>query len=85
MGLYADKVRQPIVQQAKEKYWEKEQIAGVPLVFAIADFSSPGSMIHTRSALERYLYGYSFDAARDEQGRAVAQPIKIIEHRWGTR
>jgi len=75
----------PLFSKLRKKYWEKEQIAGVPLVFAIADFSSPGSMIHTRSALERYLYGYSFDAARDEQGRAVAQPIKIIEHRWGDK
>lgn len=75
----------PLFSKLRKKYWEKEQIAGVPLVFAIADFSSPGSMIHTRSALERYLYGYSFDAARDEQGRTVAQPIKIIEHRWGDK
>lgn len=75
----------PLFSKLRKKYWEKEQIAGVPLVFAIADFSSPGSMIHTRSALERYLYGYSFDTARDEQGKAVAKPVKIIEHRWGEK
>lgn len=75
----------PLFSKLRKKYWEKEQIAGVPLVFAIADFSSPGSMIYTRSALERYLYGYSFDAVRDEQGRAMAKPTKITEHRWGDK
>lgn len=75
----------PLFSKLRNKYWDKKQIAGMPLVFAIADFSSPGSMIHTRPALERYLYGYSFDAVRDEQGRTVAEPVKIIEHRWGDK
>lgn len=74
-----------LFSKLKKKYWEKEQIADFPLVFAIADFSAPGSMIYTRSALERYLYGYSYDAARDEQGKAVAKPTKIIEHCWGDK
>lgn len=74
-----------LFSKLRKKYWEKEQIAGVPLVFAIADFSSPGSMIHTQSALGRYLYGYTFDAARDEQRKAVVKPTKIIEHRWGNK
>lgn len=75
----------PLFSKLRKKYWEKQQISGVPLVFAIADFSSPGSLIHTQSALERYLYGYSFDAARDEQGRDEVRPKKIIEHRWGDK
>ncbi|PLW78499.1 hypothetical protein [Cohaesibacter celericrescens] len=72
----------PLFSKLRKKYWEQKQIAGMPLVFAIADFSSPGSMIYTRSALERYLYGFSFDTVRDEQGKTVAKPVKIIEHRW---
>ena len=75
----------PLFSKLIKKYWEQKQIADVPLVFAIADFSSPGSMIYTRSALERYLYGYSFDAVRDEQGKTIAKPIKIIEHGWGDK
>lgn len=75
----------PLFSKLKKKYWEKEQIADVPLVFAIADFSSPGSMVYSRSALERYLYGYSFEAVPDEKGRAIANPVKIIEHRWGDK
>jgi len=52
----------PLFSKLKKKYWEKEQIVDVPLVFAVADFSSPGSITRTQSALERYLYGYTFNA-----------------------
>lgn len=75
----------PLFSKLGKKYWEKKQISGLPLVFAIADFSSPGSMIYTRPALERYLYGYSYEAAHDAQANIVAKPIKIIEHRWGEK
>lgn len=75
----------PLFSKLRKKYWEKEQIAGMPLVFAVADFSSPGSMIHTRSALERYLYGYSYEAAHDPQGNAMGKQTRIVEHRWGDK
>lgn len=75
----------PLFSKLAKKYWEKEQISGLPLVFAIADFSSPGSMTYTRSALERYLYGYSYEATHDAHGNIVAKPTKIIEHRWGEK
>jgi len=75
----------PLFSKLRKKYWEKEQIAGMPLVFAVADFSSPGSMIHTRSALERYLYGYSYEATHDGQGNAIGKRTKIAEHRWGDK
>src|SRR5216684_2810968 len=31
-----------------KKYWEKPHLAGMPLMFAIQDFSAPPSMIFTR-------------------------------------
>lgn len=75
----------PLFSKLRKKYWEKEQIAGMPLVFAVADFSSPGSMIYTRSALERYLYGYSYEATHDAQGKPIGKRTKIAEHRWGDK
>lgn len=75
----------PLFSELRKKYWEKEQIEGVPLVFAVADFSSPGSMIHTRSALERYLYGYFYEADHDAHGQAIGKPTRIVEHRWGDK
>ena len=72
----------PLFSKLKKKYWEQREIAGIPLVFAIADFSSPGSMVNSRSALERYLYGFSYEAAHDDQGNVLCLPTKISEHRW---
>ena len=72
----------PLFSKLQMKYWEQPQIAGLPLVFAIADFSSPGSMVLSRPALERYLYGFSQEAARNDQGNVIAQPKRIFEHRW---
>lgn len=67
------------------EYWKLPQVAGMSLVFAIADFSSPGSMVQTRSALERYLYGFSYETVRDDLGNAACHPKKIVEHRWGSK
>ncbi|MEM7668750.1 MAG: hypothetical protein AAF317_06305, partial [Pseudomonadota bacterium] len=75
----------PLFSKLQKKYWERPQIAEMPLVFAVADFSSPGSMVYTRSALERYLYGYDHNPGRDEAGNAIGEPIKIEEHRWGDK
>lgn len=69
----------------RKEYWKRPQIDGLPLVFAIADFSSPGPMKHTGSALERYLYGYSWETIIDEDGKAVSKTNKISEHRWGEK
>ena len=75
----------PLFSKLRKKYWEQPQIAGTPLLFAIADFSSQGSMVHTRSALERYLYGFSYEVVSDEHGNLVARPKKIVDHRWGDK
>jgi hypothetical protein len=65
----------PLFSKLGKKYWEQEQIAGMPLVFAIADFSSPGSMIYTRSALERYFLWVLFrcGARRARENRSKAR------------
>ena len=67
------------------KLRKNEQIAGVPLVFAVADFSSSGSMIHTSPALERYLYGYSYEATNYAKGKSIGKRTKITEYRWGNK
>ncbi len=68
-----------------KKYWEKENVAGKPLVFAIEDFSSPGSMIYTRSSLPRYLFGFAYEWHHDRDGHLVITPRKLREHRWGKK
>jgi hypothetical protein len=75
----------PLFSKLQKRYWDKPQIAGLPLVFAIADFSSPGSMLYTRPALERYLYGFSYEAVSGDDGKTTAQAKRIVEHRWGAK
>ncbi|NKK72477.1 hypothetical protein GFM13_19250 [Rhizobium leguminosarum bv. viciae] len=75
----------PLFSKLRKEYWKNPQIEGMPLVFAIADFSSPGSMVHSRSALERYLYGYSHGPAINTYGKKAGKPKKIVEHRWGEK
>lgn len=68
-----------------KKYWEKPHLAGIPLMFAVQDFSSQTSMIYTRSAFEHYIVGYKYDWDRDELGQLRIHPRKIDKHRWGTK
>ncbi|OAN53511.1 hypothetical protein [Sphingobium sp. TCM1] len=75
----------PLSSKLKKRYWERPHIAGGPFVLAVADFSSPGSMMHTASSLERYLYGLDHVTERDAEGRLIIKPQRIEEHRFGTK
>lgn len=75
----------PLFSKLRKEYWKHDRVRDVPLVFAVADFSSPGSMVYTRSALEKYLYGYTFNASVDADGKTTSSPHKIFEHRWGEK
>jgi hypothetical protein len=75
----------PLFSKLKKEYWKHDRVRDIPLVFAVADFSSSGSMVYTRSALERYLYGYAVDTNVDAAGEATHRPRKLVEHRWGEK
>lgn len=72
----------PLYSKLGKKYWEHDHTAGIPLVLAIADFSSPGSMVHTKSALERYLFGFSYSTIFGQNGRPTINASKIESHNW---
>lgn len=74
-----------LYSKMKKRYWEKEQIRDLPFLLAIHDFSSPRSMVHTRSALERYVFGYDHEWEKDAQGNLKIFPQKVVEHRWGEK
>lgn len=74
-----------LFSKLKKRYWEQPKVAGKALVFAIEDFSSPDSMIYTRSSLLFYLYGYAWDHHRDEAGKLVVTPVRLTEHRWNDK
>jgi hypothetical protein len=66
-------------------YWQLEHAAGHPLIFAVADFHAPRSMLWTSTGLQRYLYGYYHEHEVDEHGRLVIRPMKIETHRYGEK
>lgn len=72
----------PLFSKLRKKYWEHDHVADIPLVLAVADFSSSGSMVHTKSALERYLFGFSYDTSFDQDGKLVINATKIENHEW---
>ena len=74
-----------LFSKLRKEYWKRTNVAGAPFLLAIADFSSRGSMVHTRSALELYLYGIEHDGHHDDDGTLIITPRKVDEHRWGDK
>ncbi|VXC56402.1 hypothetical protein [Massilia sp. 9I] len=64
----------------KTPYWTLPDVANHPLIFAIADFHEPQSMMWSSSALFRYLYGVSHDFSKDEHGQLLISSLKIEKH-----
>jgi len=64
-----------------KEYWAKEHVRDLPFVLAIEDFSAPGSMMFTRSALQLYLYGYDQDVGFEGRKRVII-PRRVASHRW---
>jgi hypothetical protein len=75
----------PLTTKLKKRYWESPGAAGLPLVFAIQDFHDTLSMTYSGSTLSTYLYGWRHEPRRDEDGRLVINPIRVSEHRWGSK
>lgn len=75
----------PLTTKLSKKYWERQNVQGKPLLFAIQDFHAPASMTLSRSALPIYLYGIDWDAHHDAVGNLVIVPKKVESHKWGTK
>jgi hypothetical protein len=74
-----------LTSKLAKKYWTRPHVKGKPFVLAIHDFSSPQSMMATRSAFEHYIYGVVHDWNRDENGKLIIHPKRIGAHRWGAK
>jgi hypothetical protein len=75
----------PLTAKLGKKYWERPNVQGRPLAFAIQDFHSPMSMTKSRTALPVYLYGYVHDWEHRSDGELVISPRKVTSHRWGAK
>lgn len=70
-----------LTSKLAKEYWAKEHVRDLPFLLAIEDFSMPGSMTFTQSALQSYLYGYAQDM-KTENGKTVIVPRRVATHRW---
>lgn len=74
-----------LTSKLAKRYWERANVAGRPLLFAIHDFHAPRSMLFTQSALPVYLYGVDHDWEHDQSGHLTIRPRKVETHRWGEK
>lgn len=75
----------PLYSKLNKEYWKHSHVAGKPLVLAVADFSSPMSMVHSQPALERYLWGFEHKAEFDANGNLTIIATRVETHQWGEK
>jgi hypothetical protein len=74
-----------LFSKLKKSYWTKEHVRNLPMMFAIQDFSLPGSMTFSGSSLGLYLYGFDHDWTRAITGKLIVTPRRVTSHRWGEK
>lgn len=73
----------PLTAKLKKKYWERPEVADVPLTVAIQDFHDTMSMTYTGSALSTYLYGIQHDTRTGADGGRETVATKVEFHMKG--
>lgn len=69
-----------LCQKLQKRYWELPHVEGRPLIIAIQDFHSLGSMSWTADSLPEYLYGLRQSV---RNGQLVSETIG--RHRWESK
>jgi len=59
--------------KVQKKYWDKDHVKGLPLIFALECFHDEKSLLWSDSPLIDYLYGKSFSWHRDENNQLVIE------------
>ena len=72
----------PLYSKLQMKYWELDHVKGAPLIFAVADFHAPRSMMWSGSALSTYLYGIRYDVEIGEDGVSLKGTKEVEEHTY---
>ncbi|BFU93918.1 MAG: hypothetical protein NTNFB02_06400 [Nitrospira sp.] len=67
-----------------KRYWELQHVKGKPLIFAIADFHQPHSMVWTHPFIWQYLYGIRAETKEGGDGGEVIHR-SIDWHEFGEK
>lgn len=73
-----------LFSKLNKQYWTKAHVRDLPFLLAIEDFSAPGSMTFTQSALQIYLYGFVQEVEGNEGERRIV-PRRVASHRWNDK
>lgn len=73
MSFVAIKMGSSLWSKHQKKYWEREHVSGIPLVFAIECFHEDGPFYSGDSPLIDYLYGKSFSWFFDDNNKLVVR------------
>lgn len=75
----------PLFSKLKKKYWELAHVEGRPLVLAIEDFHTSGSLSTSSTPLTNYLYGLGQRWWHDEAGNLVIEHNDVSTHKHGDK
>lgn len=68
---FQSRLVRPLVGKLRKRYWELPHVAGKPLVLAVQDFSSEGSLMLLNGPFSSFLYSDFFHREDTEQVSAV--------------
>jgi hypothetical protein len=81
------KLGSALYSKLQKRYWELPHVAGLPLVFAVADFHDSHPVRNTSAAMGRYLYGMHITLLNDPEERGYPRlrlrstPVRTNEKR----
>jgi hypothetical protein len=84
-GYVPRKFGSALFSKIKKRYWEMPHVAGTPLVLAVQDFHTPGSMVWSNTGLVQYLYGIRQETRQDTEGTVVIVSERIDTHTWDAK
>ena len=75
----------PLFSKLRQRYWLEPHVAGRPLVIAIQDFHTPGSLSTSSAALSLYLFGFEQEWYHDDDGALIITERKVDYHQVGVK
>jgi hypothetical protein len=77
----AIRVGSPLFSKLQKKYWELPHVQGRPFVLALECFHEDGSLSHSSSPIEEYLFGTRHTWFHDAEENLIIVPQTVTEHR----
>ena len=70
----------PLFSKLKARYWLEPHVQGRPLIIAIEDFHTSGSLATSSTSLSNYLFGVKQDWYHDADGQLIIAEQELTHH-----